>query len=52
MTFPFDRSRPEAAISAMAKRCSNWGRWGAGDVRGTLNFLEDAKRRNASTTSG
>jgi kynurenine formamidase len=48
MTFPFDRSRPEAAISAMAKRCSNWGRWGADDVRGTLNFLEDAKRRNAA----
>jgi kynurenine formamidase len=48
MTFPFDRSRPEDAISAMAKRCSNWGRWGAGDVRGTLNFLADAKRRQAA----
>ena len=48
MTFPFDRSRPEAAISVMSKRCSNWGRWGADDVRGTLNFLEDAKRREAA----
>jgi kynurenine formamidase len=49
MTFPFDRSDPEAAIAAMAKRCSNWGRWGADDVRGTLNFLADAKRREAAT---
>jgi hypothetical protein len=49
MTFPFDRDDPEAAISAMAKRCSNWGRWGADDVCGTLNFLEDAKRREAAT---
>jgi kynurenine formamidase len=39
-----DRSDPEAAIAAAAKRCSNWGRWGADDVLGTLNFLDDAKR--------
>ncbi len=35
---------PEGAIAAAAKRCSNWGRWGADDVLGTLNFLDDAKR--------
>ena len=39
-----DRGDPEAAIAAAAKRCSNWGRWGADDVLGTLNFLDDAKR--------
>src|SRR3954462_6576042 len=41
---PLDRSNPEGAIAAAAKRCSNWGRWGADDVHGTLNFLDDAKR--------
>src|SRR6478609_7886473 len=28
----------------MAAACSNWGRWGSDDVRGTLNFLTDGKR--------
>ncbi|MEJ3746513.1 cyclase family protein [Actinomycetes bacterium KLBMP 9797] len=42
--FPLDRSDPEGAIREAAKRCSNWGRWGADDVRGTMNFLTDAKR--------
>jgi kynurenine formamidase len=39
-----DRSDPEGAIREAAKRCSNWGRWGADDVRGTMNFLTEAKR--------
>ena len=39
-----DRTDPEGAIAAAAKRCSNWGRWGADDVLGTLNFLDEAKR--------
>src|SRR3954464_9764952 len=39
-----DRADPEGAIAAAAKRCSNWGRWGADDVLGTLNFLDEAKR--------
>ncbi|MEU8610694.1 cyclase family protein [Actinoplanes sp. NPDC048791] len=43
-----DRTDPEGAIAAAAKRCSNWGRWGAGDVRGTMNFLTDAKRAAAA----
>jgi kynurenine formamidase len=40
----FDPADPEAAIAATAAKVSNWGRWGADDVRGTLNFLDDAKR--------
>jgi kynurenine formamidase len=39
-----DRTDPEGAIAAAAKRCSNWGRWGADDVRGTMNFLTPDKR--------
>ena len=39
-----DRTDPEGAIAAAAKRCSNWGRWGADDVLGTLNFLTADKR--------
>lgn len=36
---------PEGAIAEAAKACSNWGRWGKDDVLGTLNFLNEAKRR-------
>ncbi|MGW4586547.1 cyclase family protein [Amycolatopsis thermoflava] len=43
-----DRTDPEGAIAAAAKRCSNWGRWGAEDVLGTLNFLDEAKRREGA----
>ncbi|TQM43693.1 cyclase family protein [Pseudonocardia cypriaca] len=43
-----DRTDPEDAIAAAAKRCSNWGRWGADDVLGTLNFLDEAKRREGA----
>lgn len=39
-----DRTNPESAIAAAAKRCSNWGRWGENDVLGTLNFLTATKR--------
>ncbi|GAA4972735.1 cyclase family protein [Actinoplanes utahensis] len=45
----FSRSDPEGAIAAAAKRCSNWGRWGADDVRGTMNFLTPDKRREAAS---
>ena len=41
---PADPARPEQAIATAAAACSNWGRWGDGDVRGTLNFLTDDKR--------
>ncbi|GAA4700460.1 cyclase family protein [Pseudonocardia yuanmonensis] len=43
-----DRTDPEGAIAAAAKRCSNWGRWGADDVLGTLNLLDEAKRREGA----
>ena len=39
-----DRTDPEKMVAAAAARCSNRGRWGAHDVLGTLNFLDDAKR--------
>jgi Putative cyclase len=35
---------PEASIADAAQRFSNWGRWGADDDRGTLNFLTPQKR--------
>jgi kynurenine formamidase len=43
-----DRADPEGAIAAAARRCSNWGRWGPDDVLGTLNFLDEAKRREGA----
>jgi len=39
-----DPARPEQAIAAAAAACSNWGRWGDDDARGTLNFLTGDKR--------
>jgi kynurenine formamidase len=47
-TFPPDPADPEGAIAAAARRCSNWGRWGEDDVLGTLNFLDEAKRREGA----
>ena len=41
---PWDRADPAGAIAAAAARCSNWNRWGPQDVRGTLNFISEAKR--------
>jgi kynurenine formamidase len=43
-----DPADPAGAIAAAAKRCSNWGRWGEDDVLGTLNFLDEAKRRQGA----
>jgi kynurenine formamidase len=43
-----DRTDPEGAIASTAARVSNWGRWGDDDVLGTMNFLTDAKRRQAA----
>ncbi len=40
-----EESDAEAAVAAAARRCSNRGRWGADDVLGTLNHLDEAKRR-------
>jgi kynurenine formamidase len=36
-------------LQALARRLSNWGRWGDDDQRGTLNFIDpDAVRRGAA----
>ncbi|PPF89608.1 cyclase [Subtercola sp. Z020] len=43
-----DRSDPEAEIAARAEAYRNWGRWGDDDVLGTLNFVTEAKRRQAA----
>lgn len=43
-----DRTDPEGAIAAAAERCSNKGRWGSDDVRGTLNFLTPQVRVRAA----
>ncbi|GHA10264.1 cyclase [Streptomyces tauricus] len=45
---PLDRSDPEGAIARAAKSFSNWGRWGEDDVLGTLNHLDEAKRREGA----
>jgi kynurenine formamidase len=39
---------PEAAIAEAAKRYGNWGRWGADDGVGTVNFVDEAKRTAAA----
>jgi hypothetical protein len=43
-----DRKDPEGAIAAAATSYSNWGRWGEDDVLGTLNFLDETKRREGA----
>jgi kynurenine formamidase len=43
-----DRANPEAEIARAAKAYSNWGRWGEHDVLGTVNFLDEAKRREGA----
>jgi len=43
-----DRHDPEGSIARAADACSNWGRWGEDDVLGTLNFLDEAKRREGA----
>jgi kynurenine formamidase len=35
-------------LAAMFERCSNAGRWGPDDERGTLNYITPEKRRTAS----
>jgi kynurenine formamidase len=38
-----------AAIAEAASKYSNWNRWGADDVRGTVNYIDEAVRRHAAT---
>ncbi|MEI2277181.1 cyclase family protein [Paenarthrobacter ilicis] len=48
------RNDPLASITAAAEQYNNWGRWGEGDVLGTLNFIDAGKRIEAAAlvTSG
>ncbi|WP_262776945.1 cyclase family protein [Brevibacterium permense] len=43
-----DRENPEGEIASRAQAYRNWGRWGEDDVLGTLNFIDDDKRREAA----
>jgi kynurenine formamidase len=43
-----DRGQPLAAIEAAATAYSNWHRWGPDDVRGTVNFIDEAARVRAA----
>ena len=38
----------EQAIAAAVARYRNWGRWGPDDRLGTVNFIDEAKRRQAA----
>lgn len=45
-------SKPELTFELFEeyyKYCSNWGRWGADDQRGTLNYITDQKVREAAS---
>jgi kynurenine formamidase len=37
-------------LNALARRVSNWGRWGAEDERGTVNFITPAVVRRAAAS--
>ncbi len=39
-----------AEIDEIIERVKNWGRWGAEDERGALNFITDAVRQKAART--
>jgi kynurenine formamidase len=39
---------PKAELDELYERLKNWGRWGAGDQRGTLHHLTDDRRRAAA----
>jgi kynurenine formamidase len=41
-------STAEQAIAAAVQRYRNWGRWGPDDRLGTVNFIDEAKRRQAA----
>jgi hypothetical protein len=38
----------EQAIAAAVQHYRNWGRWGPDDRLGTVNFIDEAKRRQAA----
>jgi len=40
----------QATIDEWKGKLSNWGRWGPEDVKGTLNLITDAKRKQAAAS--
>ena len=48
MTAPTSEHLGVEAFQALFDRCSNWGRWGADDERGTLNLITPEKRLQAA----
>ena len=47
--FALDQSpRTLAELDEMFDEVSNWGRWGEDDVKGAVNLITDAKRRQAA----
>jgi kynurenine formamidase len=44
----FDPTKTDAEIQRAAKLYRNWGRWGDDDRWGTVNFIDDAKRKEAA----
>ncbi|MFH9758256.1 cyclase family protein [Streptomyces anulatus] len=43
-----NRTDPAGAVAQAAEKCSNWGRWGEDDRLGTVNYLDEAKRREGA----
>ncbi|MFW3463942.1 cyclase family protein [Streptomyces sp. 058-1L] len=43
-----NRTDPAGAVAQAAGQCSNWGRWGEDDRLGTVNYLDEAKRREGA----
>jgi len=43
-----NRTDPTGAVAQAAEQCSNWGRWGEDDRLGTVNYLDEAKRREGA----
>jgi kynurenine formamidase len=41
----------EEALAEARRKYRNWGRWGAADALGTLNYIDDAKRAAAVQTA-
>ncbi|MSQ26167.1 MAG: cyclase family protein [Dehalococcoidia bacterium] len=44
-----DRRPAERTVLGYMRSCSNWGRWGKDDQLGTMNYITDAKRRQAAS---
>lgn len=47
-----DRANPETEIARAAKAYSDWGRWGADDVLGTVNYLTEETGLATVTSDG